>query len=281
MKRPIPLHGTALLTVLVAATTLALCATTAQSFGSFTPPGSQPAGIDFVSDGGRGGTIYHVDNYSGDVYSLTTGGVPTLLFNIAESVGQPYTYWHGNDVCFVPSGSDQRSGTLYITRVDRGASPYEDYVRSFSTDGTHINTYDVTDIVDRPRGIAFDGTHFWLSSDGGFVKCDTDFNFIEQYTGPWGSGNGALDFDPATGYLYNVGLGYNYVTVMDRSCALVWNWYLNSNYRVGIAVGPVSARDSRTLWIVDNTAIVIEEIEDQYFTPVEGGSWGSIKAMFR
>lgn len=261
---------------------LAACTTgPAHALGSFAPPGTQAAGIDFAPDGAGGGTIYHVDNYSGDLYALTTSGSATLLFNIAEATGHPYTYWHGNGICFVPT-EDQRSGTFYITRVDRGAPPYEDYVRSFSLDGTYLNTYDVSVIADRPRGITFDGTHFWLTSDGGFLKCDTDFNLIQQYTGPWGAENGALDFDPATGYLYNAGLGSNYIVVMDRNCQSVNWWYLNDNYRVGIAVGPVTRPlPERTLWIVDNTAIVIEEIEDAYYTPVEAASWSTVKTMFR
>jgi len=252
-----------------------------QRLASFPPPGDSPAGIDFVAGDMGGGTIYHVDNYTGDVYSITTGGTATLLFNIAASTGQPYTYWHGNGVCFVGSGDDARSGTLYITRVDRGAAPYEDYVRSFTLDGTHLNTYDVSAIVDRPRGIAHDGTHFWLSSDGGFVKCDADFNLVQQFSGPWGSGNGGLDFDPLTGLLYNAGLGSAYIVVMDTSCASVNSWWLSSNQRVAVAVGAVTERDSRTLWVVDNTSILIEETEDVHFTPVEGAGWGSIKALFR
>ncbi len=279
MIREGSIRSRSLLLVLAAAATV--CAASTQALGTFTPPGPYPAGIDFVSGGLGGDVIYHVDNYEGSVYSITTGGDATLLFKISESVGHPFTYYHGNGICFVPS-KDLRSGTFYITRADRGVPPYEDYVRSFTLDGTFLHEYDVSAIVDRPYGITFDGTYFWLSSDGGFVKCDTDFNMVQQYVPPWGTGNGALDFDPSTGYLYSAGLGWAYMTVMDLECNSVYQWYLNDHYRVGVAVGPVNRpTPGRTLWIVDNTSVVIEEIEDVYYTPAEEASWSAIKAMFR
>ncbi|MBD3367988.1 MAG: hypothetical protein GF405_07435 [Candidatus Eisenbacteria bacterium] len=243
----------------------------------FVGPCEYPGGID----GSESGGFYHVDNWDGDVYSVAPDGEATWLFSIAEATGEQYTNYHGMGLCFVPSRGDERSGTLYVTRPDRGAPPYTDYVRVFTTDGTHLGTYDVSDIVDRPHGIAFDGTHLWLSGDAAFVKCDMSFNEIDTYVAPWGTGSGALDYDPVTGFLYSAGLGDWYITVMDLECSVVHQWYLSSTYRVGIAVGEVTTRDTRSLWVVDNTTVTIEEIEDVYLTPVDASSWGWIKSLFR
>ncbi|MBD3349203.1 MAG: hypothetical protein GF400_08435 [Candidatus Eisenbacteria bacterium] len=248
---------------------------------SFPPPGTHPQGVDFVDDGAVGGTLYHVDNYTGDVYSITPGGTATLLFNIAEQTGEQYTYYHGTGICFVPSGGGGQTGTFYVTRPDRGASPYTDYVRSFDYDGTHLNTWDVSAVCDRPRGIAWDGTHFWLSGDAEYVKCDTDFGLIETYVPPWGTGSGALDFDPVTGLLYSAPLSWSYITVLDLECNVVRQWYLNDNYRVGVAVGRVTDRGARSIWISDSSSILIEETEDVHYTPIEAASWSAVKALFR
>jgi len=240
-------------------------------------PCDYPMGID----GSESGGFYHVDNWDGDVYSVASDGEATWLFNIGEATGEQYQNYHGSGLCFVPTKGDERSGMLYVTRPDRGGSPYTDYVRVFTTEGTHVQTYDVSDIVDRPMGITFDGAHFWLSGDTEFVKCDAGFNEVASYVAPWGTGGGALDYDPVTGHLYSAALHWAYITVLDLECNVVHQWYLNDDYRVGIAVGELSTRDSRSLWVVDSTTVTIELIEDVYLTPVDASSWGTIKSLFR
>ena len=240
-------------------------------------PCDYPQGIDGSETAG----FYHVDDWDGDVYSVAPDGGATFLFNIREATGEPYQNYHGNGLCFVPSEDDLRTGTLYVTRADRGGSPYTDYVRVFSTEGAHLQTYDVSDIVDRPHGITFDGTYFWLSGDAEFVKCDASFNRIASYVAPWGTGNGPLDYDPITNRLYSAGLGDGYITIMDLECNVVHQWYLNHHYRTGIAVGEVDDRGSRSLWVSDSTSVTIEETPDSYLAPVGVASWGELKALFR
>ncbi len=250
---------------------------------TITPPGDSPFGLDYVEDQYGVGTIYHTDNYTGDVYSITTGGHATLLFNVPDALGEPYTHYRAQGICYVGSPDDQRSGTLYILEADRGGSPYYTYVYSFTMDGTHLNTYDVSDIVDRGMGITFDGNHFWVVGNVTLVECDMSFNLVQSHTLPWYVGQGGLDFDPSTYRLYNAPVLGQRVVVFERGAVDYDYTWSTAIYNVpALAIGHVT-RETRTLWIMDNSQVqgVITEIHDDYYDPVESASWGAIKALYR
>jgi len=250
---------------------------------SFTPPGANPYGLDYVETSAGVGTLYHTDWYTGDVYSITTGGAATLLFNVPESIGQPYWDYTAAAVCFVGSPDNQAAGTLYIVEPDRGGAPYYTIVRSFAMDGTHLNTWDISDIIARATGITFDGNHFWLIGYAELIECDTDFNLIQDHVIPWAVSDGGLDFDPSTNMLYNLSRGFQSVVVFERGASYITlQQWLGGYGLTSLAIGRVT-RESRTLWLLDNSNIpsVIEEIDDLYYDPVESTTWGSIKALYR
>ncbi len=272
----------------LAAVLVVACVAAAQSgemdvVRSFAPPGASSYGLDYVEDRGGNGTLYHTDWYTGNVYTITTSGAATLIFNVPESIGTPYLQYSAGGICYVGSGDDQRSGTLYILEPDRGGAPYYTYVRSFTTDGTHLNTYDVSDHVDRAWAITYDGNHFWLIGPGTLSEFDSNFNFVQAHTRPWGVSEGGLDYDASTDRLYNSSSSYHTFSVFERGASTVDHfWYPpdQDHYYVQLAIGTVS-RETRTLWVMDNSAVLIKEFHDYYYDPVETTTWGSIKALYR
>ncbi len=251
---------------------------------SFAPPGASSYGLDYIEDQYGVGTLFHTDWYTGNVYTITTSGVATLIFNVPESIGAPSLEYSACGICYVGSQDDQRSGTLYILEPDRGGTPpYYTRVRSFTTDGTHLNTYDVGDHVDRASAITHDGGHFWLMGAGStFSEFDANFNFVNAFYMPWGVSEGGLDFDAATGRLYNSSVADNLISVFTRmggDSEYAWIPPDSGDY-VSLAIGHVS-RETRTVWVMDTTAMLIKELHDYYYDPVESTSWGSIKALYR
>jgi hypothetical protein len=250
---------------------------------SFAPPGASSYGLDYVEDQAGNGTLYHTDWYTGNVYTITTSGVATLIFNVPEAIGVPYLQYSAAGICYVGSGDDQRSGTLYILEPDRGSAPYYTYVRSFTTDGTHLNTYDVSEHTNRAWAITYDGNHFWLVGYGTLTEFDSNFNLVQEHVVPWGVGTGGLDYDPSTDRMYNASSNYNVFSVFERGASAVDYYWLVpdwGHYYVQLALGHVS-REARTFWVMDNTAVLIMELHDEYYDPVETTTWGSIKALYR
>jgi len=254
---------------------------------SFAPPGDWPYGIDYVEASGGLGTLYHADYESGDVYSITTGGSATLLFNVPTSIGHPSWTFTAAAICFVGDADNQSAGTLYILEPDRGSSPYYTIVRSFSMDGAFLDEWDLSAIVNRGTGIAYDGSSFWLVGYADLVQCDSDFNLIQSHVVPWGVSGGGLDFDASTNLLYNLSTNFDAVVCFERGAEYITHeqyiGYLGFYVNVPDATIGHVTRESRTLWIVNNTDIpsVIMEINDDYYDPVESTSWGAIKALYR
>jgi len=251
---------------------------------SITPPGASPYGLDFVADGAGGGFFYHTDWYTGDVYTIDLDGTASLLFNVPQQLGQPYTYYRASGICFVGDGAKEGAGSLYILEWDRGGSPYFTYVHAFSVYGTHAGTYDISGIVSRGKSITHDGEHFWIIGDASLVECDADFNLVETHAIPWGSGDGGLDYDAVLGVLYNAPVLNQAVCVFEPgSASYTYYWYTWVYNVPSIAVGQVT-REYRTLWLMDNSQVqgMIVEIEDAYYaTPVEETSWSELKAQYR
>ncbi len=267
---------------------LIACGAAAQADGmdvvrSFNPPGANPYGLDYVETSTGIGTLYHTDWYTGDVYSITTGGTATLLFNVPDSIGQPYWNYTAAAICFVGDPDNQAAGTLYIVEPDRGGAPYYTIIRSFTLSGAHLNTWDVSDIIGRATGITFDGTHFWLIGYADLVQCDTDFNLVQDHIVPWAVGDGGLDFDAPTNMLYNLSRGFQSLVVFERGAEFITHQqYIGGYGLTSLAIGHIT-RESRNLWLLDNSNIpsVIMEINDDYYDPVETATWGSIKALYR
>lgn len=146
---------------------------------SFPSPGITPGGLDWV-EGGRG-VLYHVDEYSTDVYSITSEGMATQLFDIATQIGVPGEHWIGKGICYV-----EASGELFITDPYGYTGDLSDMVYRFALDGTLIDSYDVTAICPGITGVCFDGAHFWICSitNGQIVECDQNFSSVAIYAAP-------------------------------------------------------------------------------------------------
>jgi len=277
---------TAILTVAVVLIVTGVAASRSdamQIVRSIDAPGSSPFGLDYIEVSPGIGVIFHTDNQSGDVYRITTGGDPTLLFNVGDSIGLPYATYTAQGICFVGDPDNWEFGVLYILEADRGGAPYYTYVRAFSPDGTHLDTWDVSDIVDRAKGITHDGDHFWLIGNASIVKCDASFNLVQSYPIPWGGGNGGFDFDPITHRLYNADVLNQYVITFARgSSTSEYEWYSGVYNVPALAIGHLY-RGTRYLWLMDNSQVQgrIVEVMDQFYDPVESTSWGAIKALFR
>lgn len=240
---------------------------------SFAAPGISPMGVDWVESAG---VLYHVDEEFGDVFEITPEGASTWLFDIETALGTPGA--SGNGICYV---EERQTSYLYITDW-HGHTGSNDAVYKLSLAGSLIDMYPVESFCSGVMGVCFDGASFWLSGDdaGIVVKCDASFSPITTYPHPAGSGGG-MDHDPVTGHFY-VG---DYITGTIYVCDGGMNaldsfsagWLTQGT--LGVSLGRTD-RD-RTLWVSNFYSDRIYEIDDEFVSPVEDATWGSVKACFR
>ncbi|MBN2564967.1 MAG: hypothetical protein JXB46_04575 [Candidatus Eisenbacteria bacterium] len=254
---------------------------------SFDAPGERPFGIEWVQDLG---VMYVVDEWSSLVHSIEPDGTATLLFDIVDVMGFNPGAPAGNSICYVPATAG-RDGTIFIGDTGGpGVPPYRDLVYEFTTDGTWLNTWDVETQCGSGylSGITFDGSFFWLNCGYYIVKCDEDFNLIESFVNPAGpSTQGGLDYDADLNVMYighydlGPGLGAEIYVVDLSDFSTVDVMGTRVRDMCGVSIGrPPGARD-HTLWITSRETGRVYEIEDEYDTPVEGGSWSTVKALYR
>jgi len=252
---------------------------------SFASPGGFPMGIDMEHGSGF---CYHVDEARGEVYSVSSDGQTSYLWSVAAQIGHPLAGNVGNGVCLVEKPQGNR---LYVTDFNgHTEDPGTDRVYEFGLDGTLVDSWDVESAADRVVGICFDGTSFWLSSEGRgeVVRCDTLFQELESFAHPDGSA-GALDYDPETQLLYLTDYLSGDIHVCDGGMNVqdTFRGHESAVHVAGLSIGTTTR--GRTLWMTTYGSLdppaspCLFVVDDTYYneTPVEAATWTSLKVMYR
>ncbi|MBD3367986.1 MAG: hypothetical protein GF405_07425 [Candidatus Eisenbacteria bacterium] len=243
---------------------------------SFYAPGGWPKGIEWVDDGGDG-FLYHADDYSSIVFTVTTEGDWAVLCDVGDVQGDDDVLMCAG-LCRVP---DEPYDQLYVTDSQgHQTRPMFDVIYQLTTNGALVDTFGVEWFCDYVTGICHDGTDFWLCSDWGTVyRCDAAFDPLESFPLSECQPQG-IDYDPATGLFYLVNNQLNRIEVRDSDMNLVGSFPAPSYEPFGISIGRVVG-ESRTLWLTDTSTDLFYKVTDEHYTPVEQGSWGALKTRFR
>jgi len=240
---------------------------------SFPSPGASPMGVDWVESHG---VLYHVNEWlDTNVYAIDPDdGSATLLFDISAAVGAPTD---ANGLAYV---EERQSEYLYTTDW-LGQGSNDDAVYKFTTAGAFIDSFRVYWFCPGAAGICYDGTYFWLSctSSGQIVKCNAAFEPLAFYAHPSGSGGG-MDYDPVTGHYYVMDVWNAHIYVCDGDMVVLDDF--PAGWLGGSANGLCVGRDrGRTLFFSNFSLGRIYEIDDEFVSPVESASWGTVKGMYR
>ncbi|MBD3367991.1 MAG: hypothetical protein GF405_07450 [Candidatus Eisenbacteria bacterium] len=248
------------------------------SFAAPGPPHVSAMGLDWVPGMG---IMYFGTEVDGYLYEVEPNGMPHLLVDMASQLGFDAEI---NGVCYVghPEG-----GLIYTTDYN-GHDLTQDPIFVFDEVGALVDSINVRDFCPGVAGIAFDGAFFYLSSydNDTIIRCTEAFEPVDTWPHPGagagaGSHGGGIDFDPMTGHIYLMDAYNTFIYVCDMGMNVVdafpSHWY--GSVAFGVSIGRL--RSERTLWITSWATNRIYEIDDPFFTPVQDGSWGGIKAMFR
>jgi len=245
---------------------------------SFPSPGLAPMGLDWVES--LRGTIYHVDEGSGNVYAITPEGTDELLFNVGVQIGAGQIAGIGNGICHVYEPGEGHC--LYIADYNGHEDPFIDMVYKFALDGTLLGSWEVQEICDQVLGICFDGTYFYLSclASTDIVRCDTSFAEVDRHDAPSGASGGALDYDPVLDCYYMTNYYYGMIYILDAALDEDGSIQGPATQSAGLTIGRTTR--GRTLWFGSVANQTIYELTDGYYNdPVERTTWGSLKQMHR